>query len=119
MPMDTNEYGEKLYPCPITGGLYESNSPKNTAIEEAKEEAGYDIKNNIEYLGRYFVGTQTSEIVYMFFADVTGQIPEKPKGDGTYFESISKNEWRDFLDLKEFDYSACKIGFSLLLDVIS
>lgn len=121
LPLDNNPdlYAQKLYPCPITGGMYEGNDPKTTAIHEAKEEAGYDIENEIKYLGKYVTSTQSSEIVYMFYADVTELTQEEPKGDGTEFEKISNNEWRDFLDLKNFDYSACKIGFSMLLDKLN
>ncbi len=44
------------------------------AVREVKEEAGYTV--DLLPLGRYISGTQTNEICYLFYADVTGLEPE-------------------------------------------
>ncbi|BAY44372.1 putative NUDIX hydrolase [Scytonema sp. HK-05] len=105
----------KLFPCPITGALDEGESPEEAAIREVYEEAGFSVK--VLSLGKYIVGTQTNEICYMYYADVTGIEPDIAQQDGTYHESISKNEWRPFEYLNNCDYSACQIGYFRLRDI--
>lgn len=99
----------KLYPCPITGSIDGDELPQDAASREALEEAGFSIQ--VVPLGYYIVGTQTNEVCYLFYADVTGRLPSIAKQDGTYFESISKNEWRPIDYLQECDFSACQIGY--------
>ncbi len=106
----------KLFPCPITGALDEGESPEEAAIREVYEEAGFSVK--VLSLGKYIVGTQTNEICYMYYADVTGIEPNIAQQDGTYHESISKNEWHSFDYLNSCDYSACQIGYFRLRDII-
>jgi 8-oxo-dGTP diphosphatase len=117
LPVD-NSFDQQLFPCPITGSIDDGEKVEESAIREAYEEAGYIIKNDMHYLGRYFVGTQTNEKVFMFYADVTDLKLSKPKNDGTYHESISKNEWKKFEFLKTCEYSACQLGFYLLKEKI-
>jgi 8-oxo-dGTP pyrophosphatase MutT (NUDIX family) len=62
-----------LYPCPITGGIDANENPEEAAVREVLEESGFSAK--VLPLGRYIVGTQTNEICYLFYADVTGQTP--------------------------------------------
>ena len=109
------EYGKTLYPCPITGSVEDGKSLEECAINEAMEEAGYDINGRIQELGKYAVGTQTNEVVHMFYADVTGLKPKKIKGDGTYFESISENKWESLDFLNSCLYGACQIGYFKLM----
>jgi hypothetical protein len=107
-----------LFPCPITGTIIDNDKIK-TVIEEVKEEAGYEvIESKIYFIEKYIVGTQTNEIVYMYAVNVTDKTPQKPKGDGSYFEKISQNEWVDFSELKDYSFSACKIGYYLLKDIL-
>lgn len=68
--------------------------------------------------GKYFVGTQTNEICYMYYADVTGVEPEAAPQDGSYFEAASKNEWHPFEYLKECDYVACQLGFFKIQEIL-
>ena len=97
----------RLYPCPITGGIGGNETP---------EESGFSVR--VLPLGQYIVGTQTNEICYLHYADVTGLEPEVTKQDGSYFESVSKNEWHPFEYLIQCDYSACQIGYLKLQQVL-
>ncbi|AFY79107.1 NTP pyrophosphohydrolase [Pleurocapsa sp. PCC 7327] len=106
----------KLYPCPITGGIDGEETPLEAAIREVKEESGFSVC--VLPLGQYIVGTQTNEICYLYYADVTGLEPEVATQDGSYFESISKNEWHPFEYLSQCDYSACQIGYFKLKAIL-
>ncbi len=99
----------RLYPCPITGAIDEGESPEEAAIREVQEEAGFSVQ--LQPLGKYIVGTQTNEICYMYCGDVTDIEPEIPLQDGSYFESISKNDWHPFEYLSQCEYAACQIGY--------
>jgi ADP-ribose pyrophosphatase YjhB (NUDIX family) len=106
----------KLYPCPITGGIDEGETPEEAAVREVEEESGFSIQ--VLQLDQYIVGTQTNEICYLYYADVTGLEPEVAKQDGSYFESISKNEWHPFEYLIQCNYAACQIGYFRLKDIL-
>jgi 8-oxo-dGTP diphosphatase len=106
----------KLYPCPITGGIDAGESPEEAAVREVHEEAGFSVQ--VLPLGKYIVGTQTNEICYLYYADVTGVEPEKAQQDGSYFESISHNEWHPLDYLNQCDYSACQIGYFRLKSIL-
>ncbi|MGQ4645972.1 NUDIX domain-containing protein [Lyngbya aestuarii] len=112
---DINEE-HRLYSCPITGAIDQGESPEEAAVREVYEEAGFSVE--VLPLGKYIVGTQTNEICYMYYADVTGIEPEVPQQDGSYFESISKNEWYPLDYLNECDYSACQIGYLRLRNIL-
>jgi 8-oxo-dGTP diphosphatase len=107
-----------LFPCPITGGLESSEEdPHECAVREVMEEAGYAL-SALQNLGKYIVGTQTDETVYLFWQDVTGIEPQAATQDGSYFESISKNEWEPLDQLKQYDYSGCQIGYYRLREIL-
>jgi 8-oxo-dGTP diphosphatase len=108
----------RLFPCPLTGGMDTDELPQDCAAREVYEESGYSGAD-LEYLGLYLVGTQTDETVYMYWKDVTGLSPEVPNQDGSFFESISKNEWQPLSFLKECAYSGCQIGYFKLCEVLS
>ncbi|NEP62143.1 MAG: NUDIX domain-containing protein [Symploca sp. SIO2G7] len=107
----------KLYPCPITGGIEQGESPEEAAIREVYEESGFSVQ--VLLLGKYIVGTQTNEICYLYYADVTDIKPGIAQQDGSYFEAISKNEWHPLEYLQSCDYGACQIGYFKLKDIIS
>lgn len=107
----------KLFPCPITGALEEGESPEAAAMRETDEETGYQVP--VQPFGQYIVGTQVNEICYLYYADVTGIEPGVALQDGTYMESIGRNEWHPFEYLKECDYAACQIGYAKLRDIFS
>ena len=99
----------RLFPCPVTGALNEGESSEDAAKREVYEETGYRIQ--VLPLGQYIVGTQINEICYSYYADVTGMERDVAQQDGTYMESISKNEWHPFEYLEFYDYAACQIGY--------
>ncbi|MEQ9548226.1 MAG: hypothetical protein RIM23_01210 [Coleofasciculus sp. G3-WIS-01] len=55
---------------------------------------------------------------YMYYADVTDIEPEIARQDGSYFESISHNEWHPLDYLNQCDYSACQIGYFRLKSIL-
>jgi len=99
----------RLFACPLTGSISGDESPEVAASREAFEEAGYSVQ--VLPLGNYIVGTQTNEVCYMYYADVTALYPQTPPQDGSYFESISKNEWQPLDYLQECEFSACQLGY--------
>ena len=100
----------KLFQCPITGGMEEGYMPLQIAIKECEEEAGYILNEQVvRSIGKYYVGTQTNEVVHMYIANVTSFAPRDIKGDGTYFESISKNVWMNLNMVLNADYSGLNI----------
>jgi len=108
----------RLYPCPITGGLDTPDElPGECAIREVLEESGYTL-SEVQDLGQYIVGTQTDETVYLYWQDVTGAEPQVAMQDGSFFESISKNEWKPLDFLKACDYSGCQIGYYRLNELL-
>jgi 8-oxo-dGTP diphosphatase len=106
-----------LYPCPITGGIDGEESPAVAAVREVYEEAGYSV--SVIPLGSYIVGTQINETCHLYYADVTGVEPTEAPQDGSFFESISKNEWHPFEYLRECNYSGCQIGYYRLRDILN
>jgi len=106
-----------LFPCPITGGLDINEPPQECASREVYEESGYS-GSDLKDLGMYYAGTQTDETVYMYWKDVTDLYQEEPTQDGSFFESISRNEWRSLIFLRECAYSGCVIGYYKLREVL-
>jgi 8-oxo-dGTP pyrophosphatase MutT (NUDIX family) len=98
-----------LFPCPVTGAIDGGESPEAAAVRETYEETGY--QPSLTDLGQYIVGTQTNEVCYLYYADVSGQEPSEAPQDGTFLESIAHNQWHPFEDLKTFDYVACQLGY--------
>ncbi|MDR0545843.1 MAG: NUDIX domain-containing protein [Mycoplasmataceae bacterium] len=85
----------KLYPCCVTGSIEKNESPLQNAIKEVFEETNYVIKkSDIKMMNRNVASTQMNEMVYVFIADITkARFVKKRTGDGTIFESLSKNKW--------------------------
>jgi ADP-ribose pyrophosphatase YjhB (NUDIX family) len=119
LPHDNLEVDGKqhLYACPFTGRIEPGELPEEAAARETMEESGY--KTQVISLGRYFVGTQTNETCYLYYADVTNTEPETALQDGTYFESVSKNEWHPLEYLRECDYVACQLGYFRLKQALN
>jgi hypothetical protein len=109
--LDNSERNGKLqlYPCPITGGIDGDETPAEAAVREVKEESGYSVQ--VISLGSYIIGTQTNEICYLYYGDVTGIEPGIATLDGSYFEAISYNQWHPLEYLSKCDYSACQLGY--------
>ena len=115
-PLCIDSTDTKLYPCPITGSLDAGELPEQAAVREVYEESGFSV--HLFPLGRYIVGTQTNEICYMYYADVTDLEPEDAQQDGTYHESISKNEWHPLEYLNQCEYAGCQIGYFRLREIL-
>ncbi|MEL6384258.1 MAG: NUDIX domain-containing protein [Cyanobacteria bacterium J06626_18] len=116
--IDTSEAedGMHLFPCPITGGIDGDETPEAAAVREVKEEAGYQV--SVTPLGRYIVGSQTNEVCYLFYANVTEQEPGIAEQDGSYFEAISRNEWHPLEYLDTCEYAASQIGYLRLCQAL-
>jgi len=106
----------RLFPCPVTGALDEGESPDAAAKREVYEETGYQVQ--VSPLGHYIVGTQVNEICYLYYADVTGMEPDTAQQDGTYMESIARNEWHPFEYLESCEFSASQIGYLKLQKIL-
>ncbi len=107
---NTEDNGQfNLFPCPVTGGVEPGETPPVTAVREMYEETGY--KTSVTGLGPYIVGTQTNEVCYLYYADVTGVVPSEAAQDGSFLESVAHNQWQPFEDLQGFDYVACQLGY--------
>ncbi|HEY9631505.1 MAG TPA: NUDIX domain-containing protein [Coleofasciculaceae cyanobacterium] len=106
----------RLFPCPVTGALEVGEAPEAAAKREVYEETGYIVQ--VLPLGHYIVGTQVNEICYLYYADVTELEPDVAQQDGTYMESIAKNEWHPFEYLESCEYSACQIGYWKLQNIL-
>jgi hypothetical protein len=85
-------------------------------MRETYEESGYQVQPLP--FGQYIVGTQTNEICYLYYADVTGMESDVALQDGTYLESIAHNTWHDFEYLTTCDYAACQIGYFKLRSLL-
>jgi 8-oxo-dGTP diphosphatase len=106
----------RLFPCPVTGALDKEESPEAAAQREVYEETGYKVQ--VSPLGQYIVGTQVNEICYLYYVDVTNMEPDIAQQDGTYMESIAKNEWHPLQYLESCEYSACQIGYLKLHKIL-
>lgn len=100
---------QKLFPCPITGSMDTGETPLQAATREVIEESGYNV--TLTYIFDYLVGTQSDELVHMFYAFVDSSLNVQGKQDGSFFESISKNQWLPIKDLKDFNYVACRLFY--------
>lgn len=117
LPIDNSQSNDdkeipKLFECPITGSLEEGISSIGQTRIEVMEEAGYDIpEGGFKYVGEYYVGTQTNEKVFMYIVNVDTVGTERVDigGDGSYFESISKNEWKNIFEVLDAKYSGLNI----------
>lgn len=116
-PLCIDSSDAKLYPCPITGSLDAGEQPERAAVREVYEESGFSVY--LLPLGKYIVGTQTNEVCYMYYADVTGLEPDEALQDGSYHESISRNEWQSIAYLNDCEYAGCQIGYFRLREALN
>ena len=99
-----------LFPCPITGSIDVDETPFQAAIREVKEESGYENVELIHMID-YLVGTQSDELVNIYYGFVDSTLNVVGEQDGTYFESISKNEWLPISHLSTTNYVACRLFY--------
>jgi 8-oxo-dGTP diphosphatase len=107
-----------LHPCPVTGGMEVGENYLDCSLRETLEETGYRL-DTLEPMGHYITGTQSNEIVYLFWGDVTDIEPEVATQDGSVFEAVSKNEWKAIAFLKDCQYSGCLIGYLKLAEILN
>lgn len=97
---------ENHYKC-ITGGVEEKHRKlddtiysRYCAIDELKEEAGYQVNNyDFIYLGECFVSKSSDTLVHLFGIDLTDKDRDiEPEGDGSELEKISDSFWVDLDD---------------------
>jgi len=88
---------DTLYPCPITGSMEKNKTPLEVAINEIYEEANLIAsKKNLKASSLNVATTQMNETVFNYLFDVTNcKKVNKKQGDGSIFESVSKNVWVD------------------------
>lgn len=92
-------WGMKPVISSITGGV-ENDNPRDTAVMEMAEEAGYEIsKKDLVFLDKTF-GTKSCDNVYFIFTiDLTGK--EKTldaSGDGSEIEKKAHCFWSDTIE---------------------
>jgi 8-oxo-dGTP diphosphatase len=54
----------------------------------------------------------------MFYADVTDIEPEHVSQDGSFFESVSQNQWQPLEYLNQGDYGDCQLGYFQLKSLL-
>lgn len=108
MPLDNSEYGQTIYPCPVTGSLEFSEPDKFTLdqaiYEELLEELGLgaDYVQSISKKPSVASTTQMNEVVHNFVVEITeGSWETNGIGDGSIFEKMSCNVAVPLGDLKE------------------
>ena len=107
----------KLFPCPLTGSIDQDEDAQQAATRETFEESGFAVE--AIPLGHYIVGTQTNEVCYMFYADVTDVEPKNAAQDGSFFESVSQNRWQPLEFLNQCEYGACQLGYFRLKSLLA
>jgi len=80
--------------CCITGGLEPEQTLESCAVTELYEESGYRIeKEELLFLGTVRPSKSSDTTVYLFSVDLTRQIQDLPKGDGTRWEQDASVRW--------------------------
>ena len=79
----------------LTGGVeVDTTDPYETAVEEAKEEAGIEItKHDLIPLGILYPWKGAATTQYLFAVDWSGKELGKAEGDGSKFEEGSYCKW--------------------------
>lgn len=77
----------------LTGG-YEGGDPRDTAILELKEEAGFEAKHDeLIDLGTSYVSKSSDTVYYLYAIDVTDKKSGEATGDGTKQDAEGTIEW--------------------------
>ena len=82
--------------CSITGGIDHGHTPRQTALIELREEAGYEIEDaDLIDLGMSY-GTKSCDTLYSLYAvNVTKKTQLAPTGDGSTLEKIARCVWTE------------------------
>jgi len=86
-------WGFRSVKCSITGG-YETFDPRDTAVMELEEEAGYSVdKGRLIELGTCRATKSTDTVYYLYAVDVTDLEQGEAKGDGSRLEAEGSTHW--------------------------
>lgn len=89
----TPAWGLKPVYSALTGG-YEGGDPRDTAVMEVKEEAGFDVdKDDLIDLGNSYASKSADTIYYLYAADVTGLEEGEAAGDGSTLDAEGTIKW--------------------------
>lgn len=96
-------WGTQRFLSSITGG-YEGGDPRDTAILEMKEEAGYDISsNNLISLGTSFASKSADTIYYLYSVNLAGETKGIVTTDGSVLEKKATCVWMSYQELLNSD----------------
>jgi len=86
-------WGFKPVISSITGG-YEGGDPRDTAILELKEEAGYEVQSKyLLSLGTCFATKSSDTVYYLYSINLTDFEMQNATGDGSELEKKAKCMW--------------------------
>ena len=72
----------KLHAGSITGGVEKGITPEKKAVQELKEETGYEVEEkDLQFLGTSRTAKASDTLVYMYSVDLTDKIPGETKLD--------------------------------------
>jgi 8-oxo-dGTP pyrophosphatase MutT (NUDIX family) len=92
-------WGTKRFLSSITGG-FEGGDPRDTAILEMKEEAGYDISSNeLISLGTSFASKSADTQYYLYSANLAGKKQRTATTDGSMLEKKATCIWMSYQEL--------------------
>jgi len=112
------KHWDDLYACPVTGSMEKNQTPIENAINEVYEEANLKISKKDIVASCFTVATtQMNETIFNMLVDVTHARPiNKQQGDGTVFETHSKNKWVTYNQLKKILHNDNKKIYLASLD---
>lgn len=86
-------WGSERRVCTLTGTI-ETSRPEEDALRELYEEAGFRIlPEYLEEVGTTRPSKSTDQLVYLYAADVSGELAENPPGDGSVLEDDARCIW--------------------------
>jgi 8-oxo-dGTP pyrophosphatase MutT (NUDIX family) len=92
-------WGTQRFLSSITGG-FEGGDPRDTAILEMKEEAGYDIgANELISLGTSFASKSADTVYYLYSVNLTKKTQGTATTDGSTLEKKATCVWMPYQEL--------------------
>lgn len=89
----TGPWGSAPQLSTITGG-YEGRDPRDTAVKEVLEEAGYQVQvDDLIELGTCFAAKSSDTINHLYAVDLTGKSRGEADGDGSAAEEEATTVW--------------------------